>query len=182
MKKIHRERALTELVDRLESRDFDQREHALFQIAVMLRRANRRAGGDDPLSATDLPREFSRILLTLEEQRTIVDRLLRLVVSRRESRASALWALSEAAPGVGWAPVLHLLKACGDQLTGEAAYQACRALRLWLESGELSGEIVQRGIAVCDLQGLSQLWIETGEMRLKRAAQDLTGSLNAAAE
>ena len=64
MKKRYRDRALAELLDRLESRDFDRREHALFELAIMLRRANQQAGGDDPLSAADLPRELSRIRLT----------------------------------------------------------------------------------------------------------------------
>lgn len=148
----------------------------------MLRRANQQAGGDDPLSTADLPRELSRIRLTLEEQRHIVDRLIRLVVSRRESRASALWALSEAAPRVGWEPVLRLLKACGHQLDVEAAFQACRALRLWLQSGQLSEELVQRGMAACSLQALLLSWSRSSDMRLKRAALDLTDKLNAAAE
>lgn len=182
MKKIHRDRALTELIDRLESRDFDRRENALFELAVMLRRANHRAAGDDPLSAANLPRELARIRLTSDEQRKIVDRLMQLIVSHRESRASAFWTLGETAARTAWEPVMYLLEACGDQLNSEAAYQACRALRIWLHSGELSDELVQRGIAACDPRDLLNSWSRTSDRRLTRAAQDLIDRLNAAAE
>lgn len=181
MKKKYRDRALTELLDRLESRDFDRREHALFELAIMLRRANQRKAVDDPLNAADLPRELSRIRLTLDEQRHIVDRLLRLIVSRRESRASAFWTLSEAVAQAGWEPVMHLLKACGNELDGEAAYQGCRALRIWLESGGLSDELVERGIAACDCEALLRRWSGMGDARLARAAQDLSNLLDSAA-
>jgi len=182
LKKRHRDQALNELFGRLESSDFDRRENALFVLAILLRRANHQPGGDDPLSAADLPRELARIRLTRDEQGQIVDRLIQLVVSRRESRASAFWALGEAAPGAGWEPVLQLLKACGDQLEGEAAFQACRALRRWLTSGELGAELVRRGIAAGDPQALLRNWSRASDRRLKRAAQDLTDILNDAAQ
>ena len=180
MKKAYRVRALTELIDRLESRDFDRRENALFELAIMLRRANPAARDEDPLSAADLPRELSRIRLSLEDQRGFVDRLIQLVVSRRESRASAFWALGEAAASAGWEPVLYLLEACGDQLDTEAAFQACRALRLWLESGTLSQEQIQMGIAACDPQSLLRRWSMLSDARLAHAAQGLAERLNAA--
>ena len=179
MKKTRRDRALNELMDRLDSRDFDRREHALFELAIMLRRANHQPGGDDPLAAADLPRDLSRIRLTVDEQRNMVDRLLQLMVKRRESRASLLWTLGEAGAAVGWEPALHLLQACGHQLEGEAAYQACRALRNWLESGGLSDEVIRRGIAVCDPRALLRTWSRQGDARLSRAAQELLGRLNA---
>ena len=182
MKKIQRDRALSALLDRLESRDFDRRENALFELAVMLRRANQRAGGADPLGGAELPRELARIRLTPEEQGNIVDRLLQLIVKRPESRGSAFWVLCEAAPVACWEPVLHLLKACGDELEEEAAYQACRALQIWLESGELTDELVQRGLAACNPRALLLRWARTSDRRLKRAAQGLTRSLPAPAE
>ena len=181
MKKRYRDRALKELFDRLESRDFDRREQALFELAIMLRRANQRKAVDDPLSAAELPRELSRIRLALDEQRLIVDRLIRLVVSQRESRASAFWTLSAAAGQAGWEAALHLLEACGHELEGEAAYQACRALRIWLESGELSDELVERGMAACDSEALLRRWSGLGDARLARAARDLSNLLDAAA-
>lgn len=182
MKKKYRDRALTELLGRLESRDFDRREHALFELAILLRRANQGIAGDDPLSTADLPRELSRIRLNLEEQRKIVDRLSQLVVSHRESRASAFWALGEVSAGAGWEPVLYLLQGCGDQLDGEAAYQACRALRIWLAPGELSDEQIQRGVAACDPRPLLRAWSRQGDSRLKRAAADLRERLKAAGQ
>ncbi len=181
MKQRYRDRALKDLLDRLESRDFDRREQALFELAIMLRRANQRRTVDDPLSAAELSRELSRIRLALDEQRFIVDRLIRLVVSRRESRASAFWTLSAAAGQAGWEPALRLLKACGHELDDEAAFQACRALRIWLESGELSEDLVERGIAACDSEALLRRWSERGDARLRRAARDLAKRLVAAA-
>ena len=169
-------------MDRLDSRDFDRREHALFELAIMLRRANHQAGDDDPLAAADLPRNLSRIRLTVDEQRGMVDRLMQLMVKRRESRGSLLWALGEAGAVAGWEPVLHLLQACGDQLEGEAAYQACRALRKWLEPGALSDELIRRGIAACDPRALLRPWSRQGDARLSRAAQELLGRLNAFVE
>lgn len=182
MKKIHRKRVLAELLDRLESRDFDRRENALFELAIMLRRANQRAGGDDSLSAAELPRQLSRIRLSLDEQRYIVDRLMQLVVSHRESRASAFWTLGEAAERAGWEPALYLLQACGDQLEGEAAYQACRALRAWLGSGQLSDEQIRKGIAACDPAPLLRGWSKSSDARLRRVAQGLLDILHAVAE
>ncbi|MYD08813.1 MAG: hypothetical protein F4X02_02100 [Chloroflexi bacterium] len=180
MKKAQRVRALSALLSRLESRDFDRREHALFELAVMLRRANQRAADDDPLSAAELPRELSRIRLTLDEQRIVADRLLQLAVSRRDSRASAVWAMSESAANAGWESILRLLDECGEQLTGEAAFQACRALRLWLASGELSGEMIRRAMALGSLTSLLGIWSQAGDARLKRAAQDVLDSLHSA--
>ena len=135
MKKAYRDRALAALAERLESGDFDRRESALFELAVLLRRVNRTTRDDDPLSAAELPRELSRIRLTPGEQRRIADRLIQLSVRRRESRASALWTLGAVAAEAGWEPTLNLLAGCSDQLEGEAAYQACSALRRWLGVG-----------------------------------------------
>ncbi len=182
MKKARRDRALAELLVRLESRDIDRREHALFELAVMLRRSSQRAGGDDPLSGAELARDLARIRLTLDEQQEIVARLIKLAVSRRESRASVFWTLGEAAPVAGWEASLRLLNTCGDELEGEAAFQACRALQIWLESGELSDELVQRGLAACNLRALLLRWARTSDKRLKRAAQGLSSSLPAPAE
>ena len=182
MKKAHRERALASLLGRLEARDFDRREHALFELAVMLRRTNQRAADDNPLSSAELPRELSRIRLTLDEQRMIAERLLQLAISRRESRASAVWALGEAAANAGWEAILRLLNACGDQLDDEAAYQACRALRLWLRSGEISGAMFGRAVATGSLPALLSAWSRASARRLSRTARDAQDLLNDAAE
>lgn len=182
MKKAHRERALAALLERLAARDFDRREHALFELAVMLRRTNQRAADDNPLSSAELPRELSRIRLTLDEQGMIAERLLRLAISRRDSRASAVWSLSEAAANAGWEAILRLLGACGDQLSGEAAYQACRALRRWLSSGEISGAMVRRTIASGSLPAVLGSWCQAADTRLSRTARDVKDLLSDSAE
>lgn len=168
------------LLSRLETRDFDRREHALFELAVLLRRANPRPSDDGPLGAAELPRKLSRIRLTLGEQRMIAERLLQLAISCRESRASAVWTMSKAAANEGWGPILRLLDACGDQLTGEAAFQTCRALQVWLSSGEISSEMARQTVALGRLPVLLGSWSRADDTRLSRAARDVLDLLNAA--
>ena len=167
-------------MERLESRDFDRRENALFELAVMLRRAKGPTGGHDPLGAGDLPRGLARVRLTQGEQASFVNRLIRLSVSRPQSRASAFWVLSEAPAANGWEPLMRLLAANGDRLEGEAAYQACVTLRRWLSSGELAKAQVQGGLAAQDMRGLLRRWQGMGDLRLRRAAQGLADALQAA--
>lgn len=171
MKKVHRERALNELFARLQSADFDRREHALFQLALLLQRSNHVSSDAPAMGSESLPRELTRIRLSPEEQRQVVDKLSLLVASRHESRPTAFWTLGEVAATSGWEPTLALLNSCGAQLDTEAAYQACRALRRWLDSGALSSEQVESSIAAFDLVACLHTWSEKGDKRLSLAAK-----------
>jgi len=172
VKKRYRERALNELFAGLQSEDFDRREHALFQLALVLRRTNpERSKQDLPeLGNESLPRELRRIRLGAEDQRQIVDQLSLLIASRSESRATAFWTLCEVAAEVGWAPTLALLKSCGAQLDDEAAFQACRALRRWLESAKPSHELADARIGAFALIDLVRAWGTSDYDRLGREA------------
>ena len=171
MKKIHRERALNELFTRLQSADFDRRENALFQLALMLQRANHVRYDASAMGGDSLPRELTRIRLSPKEQRLVVDKLSLLVASQHESRPTAFWTLGEVAATTGWEPSLALLDSCGAQLNAESAYQACRALQRWLESGALISDQVSSSIATFGPVACLRAWSEKGDERLSLAAK-----------
>ena len=166
MKRRYRERALNELYERLGSQDFDEREHALFQLAKLLRRAKSDKANDDlpGLENDSLPRELQRIRLGKADQIQIVEALKRLIKSRRESRATALWALAKADAELAWDALAALLADLGGQLDDEAAYQACRALGKWLATGRI-GERKRSDIA-----RLLSAWAGSPQRRLAKQA------------
>ena len=180
MKKRYRDSALNGLFARLQSDDFDRREHALFQIALMLHRENRdQATQSMPdLGSENLPRELLRLRLSPVVQGLIVDSLSLLIAKRRESRASAFWTLSEVAAEIGWEPTLALLKSCAAMLDEEAAFQACHALRRWLETGALTTEQVSISVDAFDLVDILGVWTESSDERLRRAASMVMGRVS----
>lgn len=134
MKRARRDRVLSMLYADLESGDFDVREFAMFQLALMLRRSKANAPiSEDYYEDERLTREQRRIRLSSGEQARIVDHLLRVASRHAESRASAFWALAEVSSEAALVPVLSVIGESGGQLSDEAANQACRALRKWLE-------------------------------------------------
>lgn len=172
MKKRYRDKALNELVAQLESADFDQREHALFQLAQVFRGAYPDDSTRDlsALDAESLSRELRRARLSVEEQGRMVDVLTLLFAGRRESRATALWTLGEVSAEIGWAPTMALLDDYGHQLDEEAAFQACRALGRWLESMKHSGMAVETKISETHLSWLLKSWAASDNDRLGRQA------------
>ena len=139
MKRARREGALSQLYADLESGDFDAREYAIFQLALMLRRGS---GGvsdaDDYQADAHLSRTLLRIRPSPADHERIASLLLRLISRYADSRASAIWALSEVQVDSGFAAVVAAIRAHGDQFSDEAAYQACRALRTWLDAAEFA--------------------------------------------
>lgn len=181
MKRHYRESALNALFARLQSEDFDRREHALFELALMLRRANSdgSASGRFEFDNDSLPRDLQRIRLGMDDQHRVVERLLLLIAGRRESRATAFWALSEVAAAAGWEPTLALLNVCGEELGDEAAYQACRALRRWLDSAAPSTASVNLEFDISDLFALADGWAASADDRLAREASAVLELLKA---
>ena len=169
MKKRYRDKALLGLFASLQSADFDERENALFQAALLLMLANPAAS--DALPADDqesLPRELRRLRLGAAEQQQIVDRLALVIARQPESRATAFWALGAASAHAGLASVVSLLHAWGAQLDDEAACQACRALWRWLaeEGGQAGGQLA-------DIGALLAAWAGSRDGRLRREARAL---------
>ncbi len=174
MKRRYRESALNALFARLQSEDFDRREHALFQLALMLQRANADGSGGVRFESDNdsLSRDLQRIRLGMDEQHRIVERLSLLIAGRRESRATAFWTLGEVAAAAGWEPTLDLLSAYGRELGDEAAYQACRALRRWLATFEPETASYNPGADISDLVALADGWAASDD-RLAREASAL---------
>lgn len=184
MKKVYRDRALKRLYADLQSDDFDLREYAMFELALMLRRANR--DGSSP-SATDLyseslPRDLLRIRLSPVVQRKIVDHLSHLIVQRAESRATAFWVLGEVPAEIGFVPTLSAIQAISEQLTDEAAHQACLALRQWMESDELEPESARQELVTYDLSPHLERWSATTDDRLANSAVAVIEALHALAD
>lgn len=140
MKRAYRERALNRLCADLESADFDVRENALFQLSLMLRRSQNAMPSSDwtDFDSEHLSRELLRIRLSQADQARIVSHLERMLANFAESRASAFWVLSEVSAQVGFATIAAAIAEFDDQLSDEAAFQACRALLLWLERDEVA--------------------------------------------
>ncbi len=172
MKRAYRDRALSRLYADLGSDDFDVREYALFQLALMLRRANdamSTLGGQ--LKHEQLSRDLLRISLSPADQERIAAHLLRLISRYTDSRASALWALGEVSGDIAFAPVLSAIGEHGDRLDDEAAFQACRALRQWLARDELHTSLVAELLADNGPMLWLRRWSRSTDRRLARSAK-----------
>ncbi len=170
MKKRYRDKALNAVFASLDSADFDEREYALFQLAMLLGRVNR-AGRRRDLPEADsdsLPRDLRRLRLGAEEQRRIVERLSLLIAAQRENRATAFWTLGQVSAAAGWQPTLTLIAAFGAQLDRESAYQTCRALHRWLAGDELPRTEIPESGAVAQLLAS---WAEADDIRLSMVAK-----------
>ncbi len=179
MKRARRERAFGQLYSALDSADYDEREFALFQLTLLLRRANGTlpAGDWTDQDAEHLPRELLRLRLSPKDQAEAVARLAQVLAHYPGSRASALWAMGEASAPVGLPAVLAALQAHGDQLSDEAALQLCRAFLRWLAPD--SNEKPQAGDALADCDPAAWLarWSRSADRRLATCAAALIRAL-----
>lgn len=171
MKRAYRERALCRLYAELQSDDFDAREYALFQLALMLRRANSGTRVDDFAAGEQLPRDLRRIFLSPADQKQIVARLLPLVSRTAESRATAFWAMGEVAAEFAFIHATAAIGEHGDQFSDEAALQACRALQTWLDSEDMHTSLL--GTLLADEGALHNLrrWSRSADARLAKRAK-----------
>ena len=172
MKRAYRERAMRPLCADLESADFDVREHALFQLALILRRSQNATPSADwtDYGSEHLSRDLLRIRLSPADQERIVRFLARMIATYAESRASAFWALSEVSAQVGFATVMSAIAEQGNQLHDEAAYQACRAVLRWLESGDGAASHARQILADPASSGALSRWSRSTEVRLAKSA------------
>ena len=175
MKKIQRERALGKLFAQLHSRDFDKRENALFELALMLQRTQggtaRRDGPD--LYSENLTRELLRIRLSHAEQRQAVSAIAYVIVTFPDSRATAIWAAGELSAEIGLPFVLATVRNNGAQLSEEAAYQACHAIRRWLSSNALARTSLEEQLDAADPLPSLRRWSTSADARLAKTAQSL---------
>ena len=172
MKRAYRERAMRRLCADLESADFDVREHALFQLALMLRRSQNATPSADwtDYGSEHLSRDLLRIRLSPADQERIVRYLARMIATYAESRASAFWALSEVSAQVGLDTVASAIAELGDQLNDEAAYQACRALLKGLESDDVAATYASEVLADPGALRALRRWSSSTEVQLAKSA------------
>lgn len=171
MKRAKRDRVLRRLYAELQSGDFDVREYTMFQLVLMLRRAN-----DAPLSSDiidedeHLSRDQMRLRLSHGDQAQITAHLLGVVSRQADGRATAFWALGEVAPDIAFAPVMSVIGEQGKQFNDETAYQACRALRRWLESDNLKSEGFKTLKDDDRLSSCLKRWSCSSDIRLAKCA------------
>lgn len=171
MKRARRDRVLSSLYADLDSGDFDVREFAMFQFALMLRRAKVDAPDSDSINDDEhLSRDQLRLRLSPGDQAQIADHLLRVVARHAESRATAFWALAEVSSDVDVAPLLSLIGEHGGQFCDEAAYQACRALWSWLEIDSLDRVLINALLQDDGLVMRLKRWSRSSDARLARSA------------
>lgn len=181
MKRIYRGRALAGLYAELQSKDFDRREYALFQMALLLRRSSER--NDDSVAARDaardLPRELLRIRLTPADKEEMVAQLSGLIAAFDESRATAFWVLGEVPADYGMKPTIDLVCVLGDQLSYEAAYQACAALRRWLPKNRDGHRQISARLESRDPRPHLRAWSSSRDLRLALEAKTLLDGIEA---
>lgn len=184
MKKRRRLRIIEDLLAQMQSTDFDRREHALFQLGLMLERSNQRA--DAPAAdwtACALTRQQLRLMLSSDEQAQVAEHLIQLALHSPESRVSAIWTMGKVAADILLEPLLELILAAGGQLTGEAAYQACCALGKCLEhyleqsmehslkgNSERASASIQASLRDARLLSILKSWRSRGDGRLQQSA------------
>ncbi len=157
-------RALEDLLTLSASNDFDQREYAMFQLGLVLDRSNLEA--DDELAARTLSREQLRLRLSSDEQEMVAEHLSQLALRLKESRASAIWTLGKVEGAVLLGPLLALIKSIGEQLSDEAAYQACHALSKCLEKSPP----IRVNLRDAKLKTILDRWRHSGDKRLQMTA------------
>ena len=171
MKRAKRDRVLSQLYSDLENGDFDVREFAMFQFALMLRRSNDSAPSSENIGDDEhLSRDQLRIRLSSDDQAQVVSQLLHVVSRHAESSATAFWALAGVSTAVALAPALSVIGDCADQLSDEAAYQACRALRKWLDMDSLDRPLLQKLSEDDRLLACLKHWSRSSDIRLAKNA------------
>jgi len=172
MKRAYRDRALSRLYADLGSGDFDVREYALFQLALMLQRVNIEVStSGDYLEGEQLSRDLLRIRLSPADQAQIVAHLLRLIPRYADSRASALWALGEVLADVALSPGMAAIREYGNQFNDEAAFQACRALQQWLSRDELHTRLIDELLGDNGPMPWLRRWSRSTDRRLAKRAK-----------
>lgn len=175
MKRAYRLRGLDSLYDQLRSDDFDRREHALFQLAMLLRRSRNDAGQQvQPDYVSDsLPRDLLRLRLSADEKYQAIGHLTQVIIEFPQSRATAIWALGEADAEFALESAVASIAEIGGQLQNEAAFQVCVALAGWLSADEAALAVLD----LTDMRALLRGWAGTPDARLAKRALDLLAQL-----
>ncbi len=181
MKNKYRRQALAHLLDQLKLTSFDSRELALFQLGLILECSNlaESTSAMPDYFVDGLSREQLRLRLSSDEQREVVDHLMRLIALSVESRPSAFWALGKIDCDTLLLPLSTFVTSIGAQLNNESAFQLCHALRRCLgrnHDSELGTVGIENGQ---ELPGVISRWQKSSDARLCREADKLAIMLEA---
>ncbi len=170
MKKKYRLKALDTLYQGTSSRDTDEREYAIFQMALVLEYSHTPSEDAPDLYAENLDRHLHGLRLSADEERQLVDHLIRLSAEQKRGCASALWALSKANPSVSVGPLLALVSAQGPSMDDAVAYEAVRGLKAALKA---SGAELRETLLLNDPRPVIAQWATAKDDDLSAAAGKL---------
>lgn len=145
------------------SSDEDEQENALFLIGLILERHHKPNADAPDLYETHLSRELLRLALADVRQKAAVVYLAKLVETRPDSAASALYALRRAKPLFYIEPLLDLLARYGKSIQPDAAYEVCEAL---IASAKQPPTNLKEALQGFDPSDLLDQWAETGDEEL----------------
>lgn len=178
MKKSRRMAAFNQLLSLAQSSDFDEREYALLQIALVMEQSNLEDHTHTPdIYAGNLSRELLGLQLDRADQERVVSELVRLIVSSSKNRETLYWALGKTRPEIGLPALLSLLAAQGKQLDDETAYQAVLALDSFIK-GMPEADCLEQ-VSLNDPQPLLKQWAKSADERLARLAVRLVERFSA---
>ena len=142
MKRAARRRAIVKLYAALKSHDFDAREHALFQLAMLFRLSHRDAASRqrEDYEIDSLPRELLRTRLYDKDKREAGVEIANMMSKHPDSRATAVWALSQLEAKYGVPPIMLLFMSEDDVPLENVRKLAESAMLEWVESGEIEEE------------------------------------------
>lgn len=172
MKKVHRDKALAGIYEELKDADFDVRENALFQLGLLLERSNEPENTQMPdVYEDNLSRDMLKISLSDAEQNKVIAAVSQLIATRKDSRQTGFWVMSKVKGELAFAPMLALIKATGNNINNEAAFQICFALRKWLESGIAEKEEGREQLKMQDPTSYLEKWQNSKDERLAETAK-----------
>jgi len=178
MKKSRRMTAFNQLLAEAQSRDFDEREFALLQIALVMEQSNLVDHTRTPdIYADNLSRELLGLKLDAADQEQVVAQLVRMIAASSHNRETLYWALGKARADIGLPALLGLLKAQGKQLDDESAYQVVLALEGFIK--EMAVERRTEYIRMNDPAPLLKKWLKSSDDRLASIAGRLLERLQA---
>jgi hypothetical protein len=155
--------AWEELLRQAIAKDFDEQQHALFQIGLILERHSRPNTDAAGLYDENLTRELLRLTLDDERQAAAVLYLATLVRNKPEHTKSFLYAISRAKPEHIITPLLALLRERGKTFAPDAAYQAVVALEACIKAG---GAAMMAALRADDPSDLLDEWAESPQTML----------------
>jgi hypothetical protein len=159
--------------------DYDDQQHALFQIGLVLQRHNPHIIPDSDVYEETLSRELMRLTLNHQRQRDAVDYLVTLVSNKPASADAFIYAMSNAQPLILAEPLIALITRKGATLSDDAAYQALMALEGILKYG---AEAESEQVIESDIYTVIDDWADRDDALLGDKADNVLDKLDDLAE